>query len=691
MKRTNEILCLAALVFAGVLAAGCSDAIEQPETNVPETTSSKTITLTTTVGLEAPPTKALDPLTGKKTFEKGDKIAVIYKNEENETKLAVSAPLTDENIGDGGKTAVFTVTLDSPKAEANVRYVYPASMAADNLEGIDPHYDYETINWRSLESQDGTAASLKHFDLATFDGYLTEEATLPESAALKNRYTIGAFTVKDENGNDITDDITVFTVDLPLSNIDYVSTYTVNRTETTGPIYVILEPVSLDFITFTAFGSSFYGVKSVILKKMEAGNIYPVNLRMTTAGDNVLFGGLSDNMIDGGVGDDFIFGDCGIAGLSRKVAVYSGISYDSLTEADIIQCLYENPDTIAGWDGVDNSQTDPRTGNSLDGNDLLVGNAGSDIIFAQGSDDILFGDASLGGIASWVNLTGEDLTVVNVKSAIIDGMGLQSLMAGLDNLETSEDGDDRLYGGEGNDIVFGLGGKDRLYGDSGNDMLLGGSDKDTLEGGDGDDRLYGGSGEDTLKGGDGDDRLFGGSGDDVLEGGEGNDYLDGEAGGDTVNGGAGRDIIRYAAADAIDGGDGFDMLLADSEEVTLSALMDESGTVVGVEMLLKAENVDNLEITNQDKLERFGIHYDYNNDTVVLSASWNYTGSVDEEKGIISADENGITTFTFFSYEYEDVTLTLETSLTAMVVIENETIKEIVLFKPKPPLPEENE
>lgn len=662
MKKTNEILCLAALVLAGVLAAGCSGVTEQPETNDPETTSSKTVTLTTTVGLEAPSTKALDPLTGKKTFEEGDKIAVFYIGEYEEyeedeeyedMKLAFSDPLTEENIGDGGKTAVFTVTLDKPIPETRVRYIYPASMALD-MFGSDPHDDYDTINWRSLESQDGTAASLKDFDLATFDGYMTEEATLPESAALKNRYTIGAFTVKDENGNDITDDITVFTVDLPLSNIDYVSTYTVNRTETTGPIYVILKPVSLDFITFTAFGSSFYGVKSVILKKMEAGNIYPVNLRMTTAGDNVLFGGLSDNMIDGGVGDDFIFGDCGIASLSRKVAVNFGISYDSLTEADIIQFLYENPDTIAGWDGADNSHTDPQTGNSIDGNDFLVGNAGSDIILAQGRNDILFGDASLGSIASWVNLTGEYLTIENVAIAI-KSMYPQYILNGLYNLETSEDGDDRLYGGEGNDIVIGLGGEDRLYGDRGDDIL------------------------------------FGCSGVDALEGGDGNDYLDGGEGEDTVNGGAGADIIRYASADVIDGGDGFDMLLADSEEVTLSDLLDESSTVVGVEMLLKAENVDNHEITNQDKLERFGIHYDYYNDTVVLSASWKYTGSVDEEKGIISADENGITTFTFFSEEYEGVTLTLETSLTARVVIENEEIKEIVLFIPKPPLPEEND
>jgi len=652
-------LCLAALVLAGVLAAGCSGAIEQPETNEPETTSSKTVTLTTTVGLEAPSTKALDPLTGKKTFEVGDKIAVFYigkveEEEEDEEyedmKLAFSDPLTAENIGVGGKTAVFTVTLDKPIPETRVRYIYPASMAPDRY-GSDPYDDYDTINWRSLESQDGTAASLKDFDLATFDGYLTEEATLPESAELKNRYTIGAFTVKDENGIDITDDITVFTVSVPVIYSKGVSTYTVKRTKRTGPIYVIMQPLTGYFITFTAAGNSFYSVKSVMYKGLEAGKIYPVNLRMTTAGDNVLFGGLSENMIDGGVGDDFIFGDCGVDGIVSKVGNYLGVSYDSLTDEDIIQFILEHPDIVIGWEGSDNSQTDPETGNSVDGNDLLIGNAGSDIILAQGRNDTLFGDASLGGIASWVNLTGDDVTIENVAIAI-KSMYPQYVLDGLYNLETSEDGDDRLYGGEGNDIVIGLGGEDRLYGDRGDDIL------------------------------------FGCSGVDALEGGDGNDYLNGGEGEDTVNGGAGADIIRYDASDVVDAGEGIDMLLANLEEVTLSDLMDESSTVVGVEMLLKTEEIDYIVITNQEKLEGLGFHYDLDNDTVVLSTSWNYTGSVNEE-GIIPADENGITTFTLLFDEYSGVTLTLETTLTARVVIENEGIEGIVLFMS--PLSEDND
>ncbi len=56
----------------------------------------------------------------------------------------------------------------------------------------------------------------------------------------------------------------------------------------------------------------------------------------------------------------------------------------------------------------------------------------------------------------------------------------------------------RLYGGDGNDFLHGLGSR---YGGNGNV---------TLDGGDGNDTLWGGGGNDTLIGGAGSDRLVGG-------------------------------------------------------------------------------------------------------------------------------------------------------------------------------------
>src|SRR5262249_62322647 len=55
-----------------------------------------------------------------------------------------------------------------------------------------------------------------------------------------------------------------------------------------------------------------------------------------------------------------------------------------------------------------------------------------------------------------------------------------------------------------------------VYGGDGNDRLRGGRGDDVLSGGDGDDDLNGGAGRDLLIGGRGQDRLHGGDDDDLL-------------------------------------------------------------------------------------------------------------------------------------------------------------------------------
>jgi len=72
-------------------------------------------------------------------------------------------------------------------------------------------------------------------------------------------------------------------------------------------------------------------------------------------------------------------------------------------------------------------------------------------------------------------------------------------------------------------LLFTIGGDDFLFGGWGNDRMFGGRDVDWLFGGRGNDRLYGGSHGDVLFGGTQDDRLWGGAGDDLLFGGSGDD------------------------------------------------------------------------------------------------------------------------------------------------------------------------
>ncbi|NJL81860.1 MAG: hypothetical protein HC890_00615 [Chloroflexaceae bacterium] len=89
-------------------------------------------------------------------------------------------------------------------------------------------------------------------------------------------------------------------------------------------------------------------------------------------------------------------------------------------------------------------------------------------------------------------------------------------------------GDNRLYGGAGNDeLIAGAAGGDRLFGNNGDDVLdsslsLG---ENRLYGGNGDDVLIAGLG-DRLIGGSGSDRLFAMlGGDNTLTGGRGNDQF----------------------------------------------------------------------------------------------------------------------------------------------------------------------
>jgi VCBS repeat-containing protein len=88
---------------------------------------------------------------------------------------------------------------------------------------------------------------------------------------------------------------------------------------------------------------------------------------------------------------------------------------------------------------------------------------------------------------------------------------------------TGGNGTDLIWGQKGNDSVGGGEGTDLLCGGAGNDLLSGGGGNDSLDGAAGNDALSGGSGDDRLSGGAGNDVLTGGSGADRFSGGPGVD------------------------------------------------------------------------------------------------------------------------------------------------------------------------
>jgi Ca2+-binding RTX toxin-like protein len=95
------------------------------------------------------------------------------------------------------------------------------------------------------------------------------------------------------------------------------------------------------------------------------------------------------------------------------------------------------------------------------------------------------------------------------------------------------DGNDRITGGSGNDLLFGQAGNDTIKGNAGNDFLFGGAGNDTLDGGTGNDQLFGQAGDDLM--------IWNpGGGTDLVEGGDGNDTAQ-------VNGGNGAETFTIAA------------------------------------------------------------------------------------------------------------------------------------------------
>ena len=196
---------MAALAIVGAMMSSCAEEIEVAQ---PANTD-KTVMVKTTVSLdENGSTRALTEA-GVKTFAVGEQIAVIYKNTSDETVKVESVELKTEDIDNtNAHNATFSVPLTNPKPGGAVRYIYPASRAAETVATDAAVNASATVNYAALATQDGTFAKASTLDLATFDGTLTESGTLPATVTLANPLTIVKFTIK-ESGSDITEFIPV--------------------------------------------------------------------------------------------------------------------------------------------------------------------------------------------------------------------------------------------------------------------------------------------------------------------------------------------------------------------------------------------------------------------------------------------------------------------------------------------------
>ena len=222
------------------------------------------VTLTTTVGFAADGTKALTD-NGVKTFAKGEKMVLRYKNTKDDWVKAESNALEVGDIADGSKSATFTFTLTNPDKTKNVEYIYPAAIVnpSGNMN------EYALFN-----NQDGTLAKLA----STFDysrkGGAWDGENLP-SLTLENQLAILAITLKNADGSsDITSSIT------SLSIGDGTNTYSVTRSAAAGPIYVAIQPTSTATIGVNATAGTTHYYKELTSKTYAKDNGYSVTWKM---------------------------------------------------------------------------------------------------------------------------------------------------------------------------------------------------------------------------------------------------------------------------------------------------------------------------------------------------------------------------------------------------------------------------
>ncbi len=290
---------------------------------------------------------------------------------------------------------------------------------------------------------------------------------------------------------------------------------------------------------------------------------------------NYEFDAFGGNIADAGEGDDAIMSEY------DRDALAEALGLDGATKADGSEYSDDEIDAmVAERISNDPEWLDSVTADGGDASpDALLGGAGDDAVYGQGGDDLLMGDgdlsanhlqqlaeaADMGDSAAafnFDNLSNIDSdTSIEMTQNLVDAVrdaateDPNAMNAAAEGLESTTDGNDDLFGGSGDDIMFGLNGEDNL---------------------------------------------FGGSGDDVLFGGSGNDMLDGGEGSDVILAGSGDDLIQFDVSDVfVDGGDGMDVLLVspESKDAAIEKLTSGDGEdVTNVEMMVigdvEGENVD---------------------------------------------------------------------------------------------------
>ena len=251
-------------------------------------------------------------------------------------------------------------------------------------------------------------------------------------------------------------------------------------------------------------------------------------------GGDFLEGGAGSDVLYGGAGQDIIFGSARV-GLSAVLdpAIQRDQFYltqigDSAADSNIVEAG-SGDDLVSGGEFADFIE-----GGS--GLDYLLGGTGGDYISGGADRDVIYGDSALD--YRYVELT--------------PGVASEQLeIAFADGSDPVGQYDDVIHAGAGSDTVWGELGADEIHGEAGDDNLIGDRyhDADYFNA---EIPPYSDSSAELSSLLHGDDRLFGGEGSDLLLGLGGNDFLAGGPDADSLLGGSGDDIYSFHAGDGLD-------------------------------------------------------------------------------------------------------------------------------------------
>ncbi|VIO73939.1 beta strand repeat-containing protein [Bradyrhizobium ivorense] len=333
------------------------------------------------------------------------------------------------------------------------------------------------------------------------------------------------------------------------------------------------------------------------------------------AGSDILRAGGSLNTLVGGIGDDVYF----VNSSGVTITELSGEGNDAVFASSSSYTLSANVENLfrsgtQSFTGIGNAGDNWIQGGT--GSDYLIGLDGNDTHYDGGSAP----DALQGG-------TGDDTYVVEAAGdnliefageghdRVLTTLASFTLGANIEDLKYSggqsftgigNELDNTIQGGNGNDVLTGLGGYNALIGGPGSDTadysaapgaisvnlssgqglngygqtdtffsienITGSNNDDTIIGNSSNNTLNGGGGADTLVGGDGNDTLIGGAGAaNTMQGGAGNDTYIAQAVGDS--------IIEFAneGTDLVQTGLGFLIMAANVENLTHTGSNDFTG------------------------------------------------------------------------------------------------------------------